>query len=643
MTARKRTNRLQLGQMFSGLLESYVLIPLFAISMLAVIWFATMYLIRTEHEAVERQAADSARELIESYDAQMIRNLASINQTLKTVVYVHELNGGPATLTDLEKKGLLPHKLVFTVSIANHRGQIVASTSPDSVVNISEQPYFHRHESHDSGELQVNLINSSTSDPRIQFSRRLNAKNGSFNGIAIVAVAPDYFTSGYERSRLGDSGALGLIGADGVFLARRTGDQVRVGEPAFKTMTGFDMSAESEEGLPDVHFVDGVQRYANSRKLYGYPLGIVVGLSTAEQFDSFEKQKKHYLWGATIISLLMVVIAAIVSRLLWQLAQSRKRTRKNQETHYAASEASNEGVYVLRAEIDHEGEIADFIVDDINNRGAELFGCSKTELLGARLCDRLPQCRNNGVLDELIHVFQQGGISESEWKTDSPLVKAEWLYRQVIRVEDGVVVVIRDISERKQIEERIIHMAHHDALTGLPNRSLLTDRIQQEILRARRHARRVTIAFVDLDRFKPINDTFGHRVGDAFLKVLADRMVNALRQTDTVVRLGGDEFVIIMGDQPADNAMLTLTLERIRSVIADPVHFEGNILQVTCSMGLARFPEDGEDWETLLRNADAAMYQAKSDGRNNYRYYEPGMIMRAADRDSGSGQVDKRT
>jgi len=177
--------------------------------------------------------------------------------------------------------------------------------------------------------------------------------------------------------------------------------------------------------------------------------------------------------------------------------------------------------------------------------------------------------------------------------------------------------------ERKLAEERIRFMANHDALTGLANRALLNDRLSQALLYAQRYDRWVTVAFVDLDNFKTINDSLGHNAGDELLKTVAKRMVDCLRATDTVVRLGGDEFVILLLDQPKSAEIISATVRKIAAAIAAPICLEGHDLRVTSSMGIANYPDDGTDADTLLASADAAMYRAKEMGRDNFQFYTP--------------------
>ena len=179
--------------------------------------------------------------------------------------------------------------------------------------------------------------------------------------------------------------------------------------------------------------------------------------------------------------------------------------------------------------------------------------------------------------------------------------------------------------ERKLAEDRIHFMANHDALTGLPNRTLLNDRLSQAILHAQRYDRWVTVLFVDLDNFKFVNDSLGHNAGDELLKTIAKRMVDCVRATDTVVRLGGDEFVVVLSDQPKNADTISEIVRKIQSAIAEPVRLEGHDLRVTSSVGIANYPDDGIGVDTLLANADAAMYRAKEVGRDNIQFYTPEM------------------
>jgi diguanylate cyclase (GGDEF)-like protein/PAS domain S-box-containing protein len=185
----------------------------------------------------------------------------------------------------------------------------------------------------------------------------------------------------------------------------------------------------------------------------------------------------------------------------------------------------------------------------------------------------------------------------------------------------GAVMVFRDVTAARLLQLRLAHLAHHDALTGLPNRTLLQDRVEQAIGRARRHGGRVGMLFVDLDRFKRINDVMGHATGDLLLQCVAHRLMATVRSTDTVSRRGGDEFIVLMPDI-ADAHSAALQAERILQVMAPPHAIGARRLRVTASIGISIFPDDATEVDALLRTSDVAMYGAKQLGRNNYRFFE---------------------
>jgi diguanylate cyclase (GGDEF)-like protein/PAS domain S-box-containing protein len=205
------------------------------------------------------------------------------------------------------------------------------------------------------------------------------------------------------------------------------------------------------------------------------------------------------------------------------------------------------------------------------------------------------------------------------------------MYSATVREPTGTETLLIDAAtriagiavERKQSEDRIHFLANHDALTGLPNRALLKDRLSQAIFNAERYGRWVTVAFIDLDNFKIVNDSLGHNVGDELLKTVARRMVDCVRTTDTVVRLGGDEFVILLLDQPKSADIISAIIQKLGAAIAEPVSLDGRAIRVTSSIGIANYPSDGMDAETLMANADAAMYRAKELGRDHFQFYTP--------------------
>ena len=188
-----------------------------------------------------------------------------------------------------------------------------------------------------------------------------------------------------------------------------------------------------------------------------------------------------------------------------------------------------------------------------------------------------------------------------------------------------------DVTETRDAQEALRHLATHDPLTGLPNRALLHDRLQRMMAAAQRHNSQIWVVFLDLDRFKFFNDSLGHKAGDAFLKTVAERLQQTLRQTDTVARLGGDEFILLLSEQPGTRLNFVL-LDRIAHAVSQGILFDQKEFFLNCSMGVAAYPADGVDANALIERADLAMFQAKERGRGNYQFYTADMNDRALER-----------
>ena len=204
----------------------------------------------------------------------------------------------------------------------------------------------------------------------------------------------------------------------------------------------------------------------------------------------------------------------------------------------------------------------------------------------------------------------------------------------------GAVIVFHDVTAARAMSFRMSHLAQHDSLTDLPNRLLLNDRLTRAIASARRNGNRLAVLFVDLDRFKDINDSLGHAIGDKLLQSVAERLVARVRNSDTVSRPGGDEFVVLLSEleHPEDAAVCA---KKMLTALTAPHRIAQHDVHVTVSIGVSTYPEDGQDAETLVKSADTAMYQAKENGRNNYEFFRQDMNIRAVERQSLEGSLSR--
>jgi diguanylate cyclase (GGDEF)-like protein/PAS domain S-box-containing protein len=275
-----------------------------------------------------------------------------------------------------------------------------------------------------------------------------------------------------------------------------------------------------------------------------------------------------------------------------------------------------------------------------SGRAESIFGWKAEDVLGRPFSTlEIVYEEDRGAIAELIRRLLAGPDNQAtslnrNYRKDGSIIWVEW-HNSVLRDADGRFVSLlslaQDVTARVRAEERLHFMATHDGLTGLPNRRLLVERLSGAISRAQRFGHRVAVMFLDLDRFKDVNDTLGHRVGDELLKDLSRRIRATLRQSDMLVRLSGDEFVILLEDLDGESGPDRVAQKILEDVLR-PFPIEGHEVEVSASLGFAVYPEDGVDTESLLKNADAAMYHAKEMGRNNYRAFSRALADRRDER-----------
>ena len=283
-------------------------------------------------------------------------------------------------------------------------------------------------------------------------------------------------------------------------------------------------------------------------------------------------------------------------------------------------ETANDGIVLLDFETGH--------VTDANPAIVTMLGHDHAQLLGRKLWELepfkdVPSCRT--ILSEL---QDRDNVQSDHWVLttgDGTSIDIEMVSNLYQADRTRIVQCnIRNITDRKEAEARIRYMALHDALTGLPNRILLEDRLTHAIARARRNQTRVAVLMLDLDHFKHINDSLGHHVGDELLEAVATRLRGCLRESDTAARLGGDEFVISLADIASSEGAETVAM-KILALLTEPFEVENRKLHIGGSIGISLYPGDGEDSGSLLRAADTAMYDAKQNGRNIHRFFTPAL------------------
>jgi diguanylate cyclase (GGDEF)-like protein/PAS domain S-box-containing protein len=355
-------------------------------------------------------------------------------------------------------------------------------------------------------------------------------------------------------------------------------------------------------------------------------------ISTGQEWkgEIINRRKNGELYWDAVHVVPMTDAGGAVTHYLSIQQDISERKKSEETTRLWATVFENSGEAVMIT--DPENRIV-----SVNQAFTEITGYAPAEVIGQN-----PRVLGSGRHDaaffaEMWHRLAACGHWQNEiWdRRKNGEVYPKWLGISAVHDHDGqlthYVAIFSDISERKAAQQRIEYLARHDALTGLPNRTLLADRLEQALAHADRTQSQVALLFLDLDRFKTINDSLGHAVGDALLREITTRLRAAVRETDTVSRLGGDEFVIVVTDQQDEQAAVGVA-QKILTAMRKPFVIDGHKLTTSISIGITTYPADGSDFDTLLKKADTAMYHAKDAGRNTYRFFTEQMNVDALER-----------
>jgi diguanylate cyclase (GGDEF)-like protein/PAS domain S-box-containing protein len=306
---------------------------------------------------------------------------------------------------------------------------------------------------------------------------------------------------------------------------------------------------------------------------------------------------------------------------------ARRRAEEQLKLAFEAIKCSGEGILVT----DSERRIL-----SANPAFEAVTGFAAAELIGKTPAFFASERCDEGFYSAMDELLERTGHWQGEvWnQRKDGEAYPEWLGVSAVRGDDGraknYVYIFSDMTERKAAQRRIEFLAHHDPLTGLPNRLLLRDRVEQARTLAGRLHSRVALLFLDLDHFKTINDSLGHPVGDDLLKAVVERLKHCVRESDTISRQGGDEFIILLNDV-RDSEAVARVADKIQQRMAEPFVLGNHSLSSTFSIGIALYPDDGEDFDSLLQKADTAMYHAKESGRNNHRFFTAQMNLQVVE------------
>ena len=603
------------------------------------VWAVTLERIQFEHEetiaAVTKQNASLARTLEEH----TVRTLLGVSQALHFIMYRYGQEGLALNVRKAVAEGDIDDKIFIDIAVIDENGLRVLGRDNPKTFSVADREYFKFHRRVDSPDLFISppALGRMTGKWTIHMSRRINKPDGSFGGVVLGAIDPAYFTKFYREADLGEHGLVTLVGLDGISRARQVGGRGSFGEDMLGS-TLFKEQAEHAAGsFMSVGKLDDTRRFFSFRTLQRYPLIVAVGTSEAVTLAPFRERARNYRIFAALATACVVFFLAGAWIALSRLRRTAATLQESERFAHATIDALSQTIAV----IDASGRIL-----SVNQAWRE-FARANGALPGAvseggnylEVCDKAAAGGDAKAasVSELLRAIISGELNNAarEYSCHSPS-EQRWFCLKLTRFSDDgpvrVVVAHENITGRKAHESHIEYLANHDALTDLPNRNLLNDRITQAIKHAGRVKLELAVLFVDLDNFKYVNDGFGHSVGDELLRAIARELRALVRSGDTVARLGGDEFVLLLDD--LKNAALDATTisRKVLERFSRPFAVGAREFTVTASIGISLYPEDGQDPNTLLMNADAAMYHAKEAGRNTFQFSAPEMKDRAIER-----------
>lgn len=602
------------------LVDMRVAIAASCLVFIGAIWTTVVVKTNAEREATIAGAIKQNANLARVFEEHAIRTVKGVDAAALFVAREYARHGTTIDLAKFAEDGYIDGTLFENIYVIDEHADLVLSSHSFKPSNMSGRAHFTAHVERDIGKLFINipLIGRASGKWTIHMSRRITKLDGSFGGIVSMAVYPSYFTDFYRQTDLGKRGLVNLVGMDGISRARLAGQVPSFGQDMSKSALMRESAKSGSGDFQSAGMTEGVVRYQSFRTVPGYPLIITVGASKDDVLAELLKSQNRDYWMALLYTALIVSFAVL---LIAALARQRRTVAA-----LAGSEARSRATF-NQAAIGISQTTLDGRFLQVNQKLCELLGYSQEELLARPVREIThPDDVAEGVKrTQLLIAGEIGhaGLEERYLRKDGTPV---WVAVSTALVCDArgrpdyFVSMVEGITDRKQMQQDLQHLAQHDALTGLPNRALFYDRLEHAFEQARRRKWITGVMFIDLDHFKVVNDTLGHSAGDQLLRQVSARLAECVRVDDTVGRLGGDEFAVILSELAHDEDGRVVA-KKIIDAIARPFQINGTEVSISASIGIASSPPDSANADTLVRNADAAMYHAKQEGKNNYRFF----------------------
>ncbi len=603
------------------LLSSIVLGLLIAVFVGANIWH--------ERQQALADAGDRLATLNFALAEQLERSLQSVDLALTDVVHTVGRNTDWTTseIHQALKAYATALPQIRAIAVVDTAGNIVNDSAqyPTAPIFLGDREYFKFLQANPRSGMYISMPVKSRRDNEwtVVLTRPIVDRNGVFSGVVFARMHPGYFQELYQKVLHLPGSGVSVFRSDGILLLRQPHVEDVVGKSFARTVLFATSLPKSDHGSFETRSIsDNQLRLYSYATLRSYPIVI----NSNQTKDAILANWR----GNALRALLVIGIALLAGFWLTRrlLAAMHEQESAAEALRLSASvfEHTQEGILITDA--------AQHVIS-VNNAFTRHTGYSLDDL-----CGRTPAVLKSGRHDKTFYDGMWRALDQSgEWRSEIWNVKkngepyAGILNISAVKNPAGkvthYVAVYADITDLKQTQHYLERLANFDVLTGLPNRSLLADRMELAIAHARRHEQLLAVCFLDLDGFKPINDSYGHETGDQLLMQVAQRLRGAIRAEDTAARLGGDEFVLLLSELNTVEEC-EIVLMRVMEDLTAPINIGGLQLKVSASIGIAIYPFDDAEPDMLLRQADHAMYRAKQNGRGRFHFVDAAEMMEPA-------------
>jgi diguanylate cyclase (GGDEF)-like protein len=577
--------------------------------------------------------------ILERFDVGSMRTPEDFRQGMSSVAVHEDFRSRSGTLPQLD-----------AITAIDAEGNLInfSRSWPIPRVNVADRDYFKAL----TADPKLTTFMSQPVQNRgngvwtMYLARKAVGPDGAFLGMILGAIRLGYFEQLYQAVAVGPGSAISMFRRDGVLMARYPHNDLQIGQAYHQRLVFMrpEAAGKSSIVMRQQSVVDGEEKLLAAFWLVHFPVVVNVMDGVSSILGEWRKQAVSLAAAAILIELVVSAIGLLM------LKQSRDQRTLNEARADRASARAELTVARERQRADHElgvqnlrfgaalrnmsqallmFDAADRLIV-ANVRVAEMFGMSPDSIKpGATIEALFGAATDAAALQQTDVDLLRGNIQDLKangrpTSSINKLADGRTLAQNFVPMErEGWLVTLEDITERRLAEAKITHMAHHDALTGLPNRVLFHNRLAEAVSRGQR-GEASAVLYLDLDHFKAVNDTLGHPIGDALLQEVSIRLRRQVREIDTVARLGGDEFAIVQSivEKPQDATALA---ERLIGALCLPYELDGQHVSIGTSIGIALVPDDGENPDELLKKADIALYSAKAEGRGRYHFFEPAM------------------